>query len=156
MINVQYNGPADHTVDAGSGTLDVKLSNPGGEVIGKSSQQVDLKPASVTVPVPVDQDADKFKIGVTLSKDNKGFDNYEVKVMPDGQQWGEAAATSSVEEKKEDGAAGKAAVIAAFLIFVAIAWYLYSKNAGLGLSAVLSPYSRYRYRWRETPPRLSK
>lgn len=128
MINVQYNGPADHAVDAGTGTLDVKLSNPEGEVIGKSSQQVDLKPASVTVAVPVQQDADKFKIGVTLSKDNKGFDNYEVKVVPDGQQWNEVATSSAAEEKKEDNTPGKVAAAAALLILIAAAVSLYFKK----------------------------
>jgi len=99
MINVQYNGPADHTIEAGTGILDVKISNPQGEVIGKTSQQVALKPASMTVAVPVQQDIDKFKIGVTLSKENKGFDNYEVQVIPPGQQWDETATTSLSEEK---------------------------------------------------------
>ena len=135
-INVKYNGSADHTVDAGVGTLGVELSDPQGNVIGSSSQQVELKPGSVTIGVPVEKDSDKFKIAVTLSKGSKGYDHYEVNVVPKGEQWEEEAASTTVPQKKDDGIEGKIIIGISILIILVILMYSYFKKNKSGVVGV--------------------
>ncbi len=122
-INIQYNGPADHEIEGGTGTLNVKLSNSKNIVIGEAIQQIELKPGSVTVDIPVKESVDKFKIGVAISKGNKGFDNYEIKIMPEGEQWDEVAAPIQTQEK-DNGLKGK-------FIFGAVALVLLIISIGI-------------------------
>ena len=119
--------PANSEVKGGTGTLDVKLTDPKNTVIGESTQQIELKPGSVTVGVPIQQDAEKFKIGVTLSKGNKGYDNYEVKVIPEGEQW-EEVVPAPVEEERGNGAQTKVVLGAIALIVLITIMYIYSRK----------------------------
>jgi len=131
-INVQYNGPADHEVDGGTGTLDIKLTDSQGVVVGKVSQPIELKPGSVTVPVPVEKSVDNFKIETTIEKDGKGFDKYEVEVNAKNRP-AEISATSGVEKEKGGITSGKMLIIiSAVVLLMALILNSMKKKTGAG------------------------
>jgi len=129
-VSVQYNGPADSNVEAGKGTINVKLVNQQGATVGEVKKEIDLKAGELAIDVPLIKNVDNPKIVSEIVKDDKSLDKYQVevegaktRVLP-AEPGPEPLMTQSFLQRYGVGIAGAMlALLAAFLTI-----RLFSKN----------------------------